>query len=345
MNQQTRWLPLLAAAISFLAATNGQQKCPGGLTCGENAVCEYTYNGVNCACKNGYSGDPKVECTKIKCTREVCEMRNICGSNTNCQVGKDRSTAICSCKKGYKGNPLKACEPECYSDKDCEDHQECVFPGCRDVCHPSPCGRDALCRHRDHQAVCKCPYNRIGDPWVGCSAECKSSSDCPYDRPVCFNDLCIDPCLKNNGQSVCGEHATCTIKGERAVCSCPKGFTGNAFEKCRPILPGDICKMVSCGEKAICSPHKQNDGQLIALCSCPPRHKGNALKRCFPVECDKHEHCPANKNCRGSKCIDPCPGGCGKGANCEVNKKHVVICSCPPGTTGNPFLSCTPREH
>jgi hypothetical protein len=107
----------------------------------------------------------------------------------------------------------------------------------------------------------------------------------------------------------------------------------------------DVCKLVTCGENAICTPKKQKDGQYVGLCSCPRLHKGNALKKCIPVECDKHEDCAPDCICENWKCQNPCPFKCGKGAKCYVNNKHTIVCSCPLGTVGNPFKSCEPAEE
>lgn len=43
--------------------------------------------------------------------------------------------------------------------------------------------------------------------------------------------------------------------------------------------------------------------------------------------------------CINHKCVDPCPGACGINARCDVNK-HLPICSCLPGYTGDPFSHC-----
>lgn len=49
--------------------------------------------------------------------------------------------------------------------------------------------------------------------------------------------------------------------------------------------------------------------------------------------------CPQDKNCQNQKCVDPCPGTCGIGARCQT-LNHNPICSCPPKTTGDPFIRC-----
>jgi len=51
--------------------------------------------------------------------------------------------------------------------------------------------------------------------------------------------------------------------------------------------------------------------------------------------------CDWNKACVRNKCVDPCPGRCGSNAICEVHR-HVAMCHCPPGMTGNAFSQCRP---
>lgn len=48
----------------------------------------------------------------------------------------------------------------------------------------------------------------------------------------------------------------------------------------------------------------------------------------------------SNQNCVRQRCIDPCPGSCGIGAQCSVIN-HLPICTCPSGFTGDPFTSCS----
>jgi hypothetical protein len=49
--------------------------------------------------------------------------------------------------------------------------------------------------------------------------------------------------------------------------------------------------------------------------------------------------CPRTKACVQHKCIDPCPGVCGRNAKCEVIN-HVPSCSCIEGYIGNAFVEC-----
>lgn len=70
-----------------------------------------------------------------------------------------------------------------------------------------------------------------------------------------------------------------------------------------------------------------------------PEFLGNPYFGCKP-ECVLNSDCQRNKACIRNKCSDPCIGTCGSDALCEVIN-HIPICSCPSGTSGDPFSYCT----
>lgn len=63
---------------------------------------------------------------------------------------------------------------------------------------------------------------------------------------------------------------------------------------------------------------------------------------CRP-ECASSSECSLDKACINQKCVDPCPGVCGRNARCQVTN-HNPICSCSPGFRGDPFVQCLPEE-
>lgn len=97
-----------------------------------------------------------------------------------------------------------------------------------------------------------------------------------------------------------------------------------------PSSPKNPCNPHPCGEYAECRVVQDK-----AVCSCIRGYYGDP---CRP-ECVATSDCPTNKACVNQKCVDPCPGTCGVGANCIV-KDHNPICSCPNGLTGDPFVRC-----
>lgn len=54
-----------------------------------------------------------------------------------------------------------------------------------------------------------------------------------------------------------------------------------------------------------------------------------------------NSECNSNLACINQKCRDPCPGTCGRNAQCKV-VHHSPICSCGSGLTGDPFVYCFP---
>ena len=98
----------------------------------------------------------------------------------------------------------------------------------------------------------------------------------------------------------------------------------------------DVCNPSPCGPNSNC---RDTYGQ--AVCSCIPGFSG-VPPTCRP-ECVVSSDCPRNRACNQQKCIDPCPGSCGLGAECAVIN-HNPICSCPPRYTGNPFQNCVVEE-
>ena len=183
--------------------------------------------------------------------------------------------------------------------------------------------------------MCECVNDYIGNPYEGCRPECVGNSECPANR-ACIRQKCADPC-----PGTCGTEAICTIHNHIPICSCPPGYSGNAFEQCSPIVIEDIplektdpCYPTPCGQNTIC---KVQRGQ--AVCECLPGFFGNAYgPECRP-ECTLSSDCAKNKACVNNKCEDPCPGFCGYGAVCQA-VNHIPLCSCPVPLEGNPFLEC-----
>lgn len=94
-------------------------------------------------------------------------------------------------------------------------------------CQPSPCGHNAKCRIEYSSAVCECERDYHGNPYEGCRPECLVSSDCPMHR-ACIRSKCEDPC-----PGTCGVQAICTVSNHVPICSCPEGYTGDAFRICQ----------------------------------------------------------------------------------------------------------------
>ncbi len=97
--------------------------------------------------------------------------------------------------------------------------------------------------------------------------------------------------------------------------------------------PGNPCDPSPCGPNSRCLISPQG----FATCSCLPGYRGSP-PLCKP-ECIVSTECPLTETCINQKCVSPCGGICGRGANCYV-MNHNPICNCPPGHVGDPFVMC-----
>lgn len=65
--------------------------------------------------------------------------------------------------------PLPPVRPECYANSECSDDKRCINSLCVNPCVvKDPCGKNALCHANNHNPVCRCPANYIGDPRSNC---------------------------------------------------------------------------------------------------------------------------------------------------------------------------------
>ncbi|KAK9510972.1 hypothetical protein O3M35_005636 [Rhynocoris fuscipes] len=302
--------------------------------CGQNAQCTPRNHVPVCTCPPGYTGDPLTACRPFN-PQELCNP-SPCGRNTRCEVVNEVPT--CSCLPGYIGAPLTGCRHECDSDYDCGPQSKCENFKCAPVCTSGTCAPTARCEVSGHRAVCTCPPGTFGDPYSSCHLECESHYDCPAGRPACSAGKCIDPCA----QGVCGINADCRVKERTTpVCSCPRHMTGDPFVSCRPFEKADLCIPNPCGENAECTPGHDRTGKERPVCTCRPGFIGDALVSCRRGECTDDRDCSYDRTCVGYTCQSTCGlATCGRGATCNP-RDHKAICTCPPGTTGRPLVSCT----
>ncbi|CAG7819415.1 unnamed protein product [Allacma fusca] len=317
---------------SFKVCENFNCVNPCSTACGPNAACDVRNHIPVCSCPPGYTGDPVRHC-RVYDENELCNP-SPCGVNTKCRVENGR--AICSCAPSFFGNPLTGCRHECERDSECGPSESCIQFKCKNPCSPSPCGQYATCDVRGHVAVCKCPQDYLGDPNVRCFPECTSHAECPGNL-ACIGLKCADPC-----KGACGVNADCRVdrSNHKAICSCPKGFTGHPFQECRRFTPADLCQPNPCGANAVCNPGHDNSGRERPVCTCPSGYIGDALKYCSRGECVTDSDCGPSRSCSNYNCINPCANACGVNANCEV-RNHGAVCSCPRGFRGDPFTQCT----
>lgn len=204
-----------------------------------------------------------------------------------------------------------------------------------DPCDNIDCGRGACIVDR-HEATCSCSPG-----YVLHNGACQDIDEC-QDHP-------------------CHNSAVCQNFPGSFVCSCPEGLVGDPVNTgCRS--PGECftdsdcpltaaCKdarctnpcdsLTACGRNAQCIVNNH-----AAICRCPKNSIGDAHIECRLIECSDNNDCAHSKSCYDSKCVDPCKvaNACGRNSNCFV-ENHIGVCSCQPGTTGNPLLGCVPVQY
>ncbi|KAK3913971.1 Neurogenic locus notch-like protein 1 [Frankliniella fusca] len=272
--------------ISSCRRMDPQELCTS-TTCGAHTRCDVINLVPTCSCLPGYKGSPLNGCHHEceadadcgrgqQCRDFTCQAActaGTCGDNANCEVRNHR--AVCSCPAGYLGDPYVSCRAECLSHGDCpRDRPSCVAARCTNPCL-GVCGVNADCKVRDATAICSCPRDMTGDPFVSC-------------RPFEKRDLC-DP-------NPCGENAQCQPGYDRSgkdrpVCTCLPGYKGDPLSYCRR---GECSSSSDCGNHQACLNYECRDacaGQCgvnadcrardhVAVCTCPPGFTGDAVTQC-----------------------------------------------------------------
>lgn len=184
-----------------------EDPCPG--TCAFNAVCNVINHIPMCSCPSGFQGNAFIQCNslpgtafiiniKFKCFRFLnyfvvyftpnttlhiitfiwivqpvspCDP-SPCGPNSLCRANNGQ--AVCTCISGYLGSP-PTCRPECAVNSDCSLDRACVNQKCQNPC-TGACGLRAQCRVINHNPVCQCPAEFIGDPFIRCMPRSKITS-------------------------------------------------------------------------------------------------------------------------------------------------------------------------
>ncbi|XP_022245556.1 fibrillin-1-like, partial [Limulus polyphemus] len=294
-----------------------QNPCSVFGACGRNSICEPINHQPECSCPPNFRGNPNVICSS--------DRDGDCNKDQDCELGE-----ICN-------NNL--CIGGCRDHNNCPNNKICFSGQCQNPCLlPNSCGQNAMCQPVNHEVVCSCPENFIGNPYVKChpvtDPYCKKDVDCPIGK-ICKTDKCIvgcrsdancgfkESCLNNHCQNpckifgACGENAECRPHNHDRVCTCLPQFTGNPRLQCVPI-PVIHCKEdLDCLAGQICEGRRCSDG------------------------CRTDSNCPTDKACIRSKCVNPCDqsGVCGKNAYC-IPVNHFSRCRCPSGFTGNPEILC-----
>lgn len=352
--------------------------------CSPRAECRVHNHLSVCRCPSGFFGNPYVDCKleiqpecKVdtdcpsllaclnnKC-QDPCRVLEPCQRPSNCKVvpSSPVRTMICVCPTGYISSGSGTCKPtptavdigECSADTDCPTDKSCINNLCRNPCN---CGVNAECRINNHKPVCSCLEGFDGNPEIQCeSIGCRSNDECSGHQ-ACINRKCIAVCSMDNA---CGSKAECYGVNHRAICDCPRGFTGNADISCVLVgcrsdseCPSDKscinnkcanpCGTKPCVDSSECKVYNHNP-----VCTCPIGYNGNPNVACTKetVECRNDLDCPSQTACINAECVNPCTltEPCGINAECKVidtSPIRTMICICPPGYQGNAVEECKP---
>ncbi|XP_047739045.1 uncharacterized protein LOC108675679 isoform X3 [Hyalella azteca] len=282
---------------------------------------------------------------------EICHP-GLCGENADCQTVNHRPS--CDCPPGTSGNPTVAClavvtdkvttlgpvhglHPT-YPDLS-------VVPGSEISSLPPPVTEKQPVHDEPRPPL---PPSPVLLPVIHIA--CENRDECPVDYS-CINHLCYDSC----GLGICGVDADCKISGHRPVCTCPPGTDGDPTRQCiakltdvhttKSPMAGDS---TSLPEEPIVSGHDASSPappvviipttQKEPLYDVPPPPP---TPPSVVVGCESSDSCPFDNSCVNRLCLDIChPGICGDNADCRTIA-HRPLCTCPPGTTGNPTLKCS----
>ncbi len=309
------------------------------LTCGENAVCDFSGQDAECVCKQGYEGNG-TECTDL----DECADPSLNDCDPDAECTNTEGAYSCSCPEGFLGDGLSCedvdeCESEantCHADASCVNdpggfHCECDpgFTGdglaCEDVdecADPETygCGENAVCVNTRGGYECECTslYGKDDDGTcvplcelaLADSDVCDPNGRCRIDpqngRAACTD--CVPPYVGDGTNCVsvpecealdCGPNTVCVDNGGWA-CECAAGFDGDPTDTTQGCLDIDECATDPCDDKV--SSCLNTEGSY--LCDCDTGYELDAGECVNIDECERElDNCDPD-----ATCTDTTPG-------------------------------------
>lgn len=272
--------------------------------CGENTTCSSSFQ-TFCSCKKGYTGDPLGGCFKMD-EKSPCSP-NPCGPNAECIESDPEIGPHCRCNKNFFDWPPN-CRPGCTKDDQCGPTEICNrHNNCEEVCDPTRCGENAVCRlnkeiKNGRTIHCSCKDGYVPKAKEGCVPKTDSDEEIPVEI---FADILNDKC---GGK--CGYNAYC---GSNNTCVCTTDYVGDPYRECNSILPAQFspCDPNPCGGLSECT---IVNNEVECLCvegfGTPP----------YCAKCNTKLDCaPGNTCAQGGRCVeDVCKEFCGEDVKCNI---------------------------
>jgi hypothetical protein len=157
--------------------------CRTNTDCKTNEYCD----AGRCLCSPGYIQSSEGECQDVnECASNPCMNPQFCENIPG--------SYICKCPDNMVHDSLHGCTVpnHCKNNSDCSTIHSCMLSSlstarkCLNPCDFVSCAQNAECTVTNHEPICQCPTNFLGDPnelSIGCyKAECNNDSDCSTSK-------------------------------------------------------------------------------------------------------------------------------------------------------------------
>ena len=299
---------------------------------GDTGECLCT--GTPAECQSDKDCDDGNACSLDACIDGACF--NDCLDGLKCDDGNPFTFEDSCLSFGFAGQCLCVGSPECNSDDDCFDGNDCTTDSCdkNGTCH-NDCLQGEKCDDGNPMTVKDLCKNKLSGECLceGSPGECAGDGDCE-DGNDCTVDVCLaGSCVHECKNGLCEDGDPYTVNDQCILYTDPTG--------------AEICECwgqsVECIENADC-----DDGNSCTADSCV---KGNCVNECQDGACDDGNPFTINDQC--VFLIDPLAGlplcecvgttkACKDNADCDDGGQNPPYCQFDEGTCEGPGV-CTER--